>query len=67
MGPRRRLELAVKQVKEENEQQPSSNSFRQTDSTPTPGSKEIETDLKVQVARLQSALTQVYMTFSIHV
>ncbi len=58
MGPRRRLELAVKQVREEIQHQ--SSSYSQSDSAPTPG-KEIEKDLKVQVMRLQSALTQVLL------
>ena len=59
MGPRRKLELAVKQVKEEIQQQSSSDSFRQGDTTPTPGKELEKSDLKVQVMRLQSALNQV--------
>ena len=58
MGPRRRLEIAVKQVKEEMQQELSSGSVPREDTTPTPF-KESEKELKVQVMRLQSQLTQV--------
>lgn len=58
MGPRRRLEMAVKQIKEEGQHEASNDSFRQGDTTPTP-SRDNEKELKVQVMRLQSALSQV--------
>ena len=58
MGPRRRLEIAVKQIKEEMQQELSSGSVPREDTTPTPF-KENEKELKVQVMRLQSQLTQV--------
>ena len=58
MCPRRQLEIAVKQVKEEMQQELSSGSTPREDTTPTPF-KENE-ELKVQVMRLQSQLTQVY-------
>ena len=58
MGPRRRLEIAVKQVKEEKQQELSSGSVPHEDTTPTPF-KENEKELKVRVMRLQSQLTQV--------
>lgn len=58
MGPRRKLELAVKQLKEQTQNESSSDSFRQGDTTPTP-SRDNEKEMKVQLMRLQSALTQV--------
>lgn len=58
MGPRRKLQVAIKQMKEQMEIQRSGDMSRSQDITPTP-ERNIENEYKNQISQLRAAYQQV--------